>query len=77
MPVGGVGGGEGPGNPFPAEPGFDHGILGDIVVVIPGDKLVVLDLPISHQGYQHQGQTDEEGSKPGGSENLPHLRIMA
>jgi hypothetical protein len=55
-----VHGGKGPFNSRPGEPGPNHGIGGDVHVVIEGDEAVVLDLDIGSQGRPRQQQADEQ-----------------
>ena len=62
MPVAGVAALEGPEQAGPGQPGFDVGIIADVVGVIEVNELVASDRPISDPGRQdEQGANDEDG----------------
>jgi len=60
MPVAGVEGGKGPGNPLQGQTGLNMGIVEDIHRVVEVEKVMSVYLPEDGQNSDNQGQAYEK-----------------
>jgi hypothetical protein len=61
VPVGGITGSEGPGNPLQRETVTHVRVFDDVLVVVEGDKCMSLYLPVHRQRRQRQPKSEKEG----------------
>ncbi len=60
MPVGGVKGGEGPGNPFQRQAADDHRVVPDVEIVIEVDELMTDHLRVDRESGDRQRERNPE-----------------